>query len=71
MSKIQKPKLGIKKPKGSDIKWSKPFENQATHFTNCIKSLNVENSYYNHKKIKTTSNAEPTICVSVANKGKT
>jgi hypothetical protein len=55
MSKIQKAKLGVKKPKRCDIKWSKPCENQTTHFTNNIKGLNVENSYYNHKKFKTTS----------------
>ncbi len=62
--KIQKPKLRVKKPRESDIKWSNPCGDQATHFNDCTKILNLENFSYNHKKIITTSDARPTICVS-------
>jgi hypothetical protein len=30
--KIQKPKSGVRKPEGSDIKWFNPCGDQATHF---------------------------------------
>jgi hypothetical protein len=53
--KIWKFELGIKKQRKSFIKWSNPRGNQATHFISCTKSLNVENSYYNRKKMGTTS----------------
>jgi hypothetical protein len=46
-------------------------ENQIMHFVSCIKNSNVENSCCNHKKIGTTFDAKPTICVSSTNKGKT
>jgi hypothetical protein len=36
-----------------------------------IKRLNVENSYCNCKKTKTTSDAKPTICISSTNEMKT
>ncbi len=45
--------------------------NQATHFVGCTKSLNAENCYCNCKKIGTTFDAGPTVCISFANKGKT
>ncbi len=44
---------------------------QIIHFIGCTKNLNAENSYCNHKKKRTTSNAGPIICVSFANKRKT
>jgi hypothetical protein len=46
--KIWKPESGIRKLGGSDIEWYSA--NQATHFTCYIKSLDVENSSYNHLK---------------------
>jgi hypothetical protein len=69
--KIQKPESKIKKPRGSDIKWSNPCGNQITHFTNYTKSPNAKNPYSNCKKTITTSDAKPTICVSSTNEGKT
>jgi len=69
--KIQKPKLGIRKPKGSDIKWSNLSGDQATYVNGYIESPNANNSSYNHKNVKTTSNVGLVICVSFANKGKT
>jgi hypothetical protein len=48
--KIQKPMLRIRKPKGSDIEWSNPCGDQATHFVGLIESPNVENSFCNCKK---------------------
>jgi hypothetical protein len=59
--KIQKPELKVRKPRGSDIKWSNPYGDQATHFVGCIESLNADNSYCDHKKIKTTSNVGPSL----------
>jgi len=53
--KIWKPKLGIRKLGGNDIKWSNPCGNQTTHFVGYIESPNVKNSSCNHKKIGTTS----------------
>jgi hypothetical protein len=50
--KIQKPMLRVRKPKGSDIEWSNPCGDKATHFVGFIKSPNVENSSCNHKKHK-------------------
>ncbi len=48
---------------------SSPCGNQATHFVSCTESPNDENSCYNHKKIGTTFDAIPTICVSSTNEG--
>jgi hypothetical protein len=61
----------MKKPKGSDIKWSNSYGDQTTNFISYTKSPNTKNSCYNHKKIGTTSNARPTICVSSTSQGKT
>jgi hypothetical protein len=69
--KIQKPKLGIRKLRRSDIKWSNPYGDQVTHFTSYTKKFNAKNSYCNHKKTRTTFDAKPIICVSSTNKGKT
>jgi hypothetical protein len=69
--KIQKPKSGIRKPRGSDIKWSNLLGDQATHVNGYIESPNVNNSFYNCKNVKTTSDAGLAICVSFANEGKT
>jgi hypothetical protein len=69
--KIRKPESRIKKPGGNDIKWSNPYGNQAIHFVGCIESLNANNSSYNHKNARTTSNVKPTVCVSSAKEGKT
>jgi hypothetical protein len=69
--KLQKPKSWIKKLKGSDIKWSNLYGNQATHFANCIESPNANNSSYNYKNVRTASNVGPTICLSSAKEGKT
>jgi hypothetical protein len=63
--------LKIKKPRRSDIEWSNPYGSQVTHFVGCIENPNVENSFYNCKKIRTTFDAKPTICVSFANEKKT
>jgi hypothetical protein len=63
--------LRVKKPRGSDIEWSNPYGDQATHFTNYTENPNVEKSCYNRKKIRTTSDARPTIFISFANKRKT
>jgi hypothetical protein len=54
---IQKLKLGVKKPRGNDIKWSNPYGDQATHFVGRIESPNVINSSCNHRKVKTTFDA--------------
>jgi hypothetical protein len=48
--KIQKPMLRIRKPRGSDIEWSNPCGDQATHFVGYIESPIVENSSYNRRK---------------------
>jgi endonuclease YncB( thermonuclease family) len=69
--KIQKSKLGVRKPKGIDIKWSNPCGNQATHFVGYIESPNTKNSSYNLKKLRTTSYARPTIYISPTNERKT
>jgi len=65
--KIQKPKLGVRKLGGSDIKWSKPYGNQITHFIDCTESISVENFFFNHKKTRITYDVGPMICVSSAN----
>ncbi len=69
--KIQKFKLGVRKPWGSDIKWSNIWGDQATHFVGCIENLNASNSSYNCKIAITTFDAGPTICVSSVKEGKT
>jgi hypothetical protein len=69
--KIRKLDLGVRKPGGSDIDWSNPCRNQATHFVDCIKSPNAPNSFYNRKKTCNTFEVGSTMCVSFANKEKT
>jgi len=69
--KIQKPKSGIRKPRGSDIKQSNLLGDQATHVNGYIESPNANNFSYNRKNVKTTSDAGLAICVSFANEGKT
>jgi hypothetical protein len=55
--KIWKPKSGIRKPRGSDIKWSNLLGDHATHFDGYTESPNVNNSSYNRKNARTTSDA--------------
>ncbi len=69
--KIQRLDLGVKKLGISDIDWSNPYGNKATHFIGCIESLNAVNSPCNHKKIGATSEAIWTMHVSFTNEGKT
>jgi hypothetical protein len=69
--KIEKPKSGIRKPRGSDIKWFNLLEDQATHFDEYTESPNANNSSYKCKNVRSTSNAGLAICVSFANEGKT
>ncbi len=69
--KIRKPKLGVRKLKGGYILWSNLYGNQATHFVGCTESLSAENSSCNCKKIRTTFDARPIICISSTNEGKT
>ncbi len=47
---------------------SNPYRNQATHFVGYTESLNDKNSCYSRKKIGTTFDVRPTICVSSTNK---
>jgi len=61
----------IKKPKGSDIDWSNPCGDKATHFVNCTESPNLLNFSYNRKKVGNVSKARPTMCISSTNEGKT
>jgi len=68
---LSKPELGVKKSRGNDIEWSNLGRDQTTHFVGDIESPNVENSYYNCKKIGITFDARPTLCVSSVNKEKT
>jgi hypothetical protein len=67
--RIQRPDLGVKKFKGSDINRSSPYGDQATHFIDYIESLNTPNPSNN--LTSNTSRARPTMCVSSANEGKT
>jgi hypothetical protein len=69
--KIWKPKSKIWKPRGSDIKWSNPWGDQATHFVGYTKRLYAKNSSYNHKNAKKTFDVQPTICVSSTEEEKT
>jgi hypothetical protein len=69
--KLQKPKLRIKKPRRSDIKWSNPCGDQTTHFVSCTENFNAQNFCSNCRKTKITFDAKPTICVSSANEKKT
>jgi hypothetical protein len=55
----------------SDINWSNPCGNQATHFTNYIESLNAPNSSYDHQNANSTCEAKWTMCISFINKRKT
>jgi hypothetical protein len=68
--KIWKLKSKVRKPRRSDIRWSNPCVDRTTHFTDCNENLNAKNSCYNCKKIRTTSNARPTICISSTNERK-
>jgi hypothetical protein len=68
--KIWKLELGVRKLGGNDIELSNPFGDQATHFTGCTKSPNVDNSSYNHKNVGTSFDVGPTICVSSTKEGK-
>ncbi len=69
--KIQKLKLGVRKLRRGYIKWSNPCGNQATHFAGCTESFSAKNSSCNCKKIRTTFDARPIICISSTNEGKT
>jgi hypothetical protein len=48
--KIEKLKLGVKKPGKSDTKSSNPCGNPTIHFASCIKCPSAENSSCNCKK---------------------
>ncbi len=48
--KIRKLDLEVKTLRRSDIEWSKPYGDQATHFVGYIESLNVKNSCWDHQK---------------------
>jgi hypothetical protein len=48
--KIQRPDLGVRKPRGSDINWSNICGDKTTHLVDCIESHNTPNSSYNKKK---------------------
>jgi len=48
-----------------------PCGNQMTHFIGWVKNLNVVNFACNCKKVGTTFEIGPTICVSSMNEGKT
>jgi hypothetical protein len=37
--KIWKLEVGVKKLRGSDIEWSNPYGDQATHFVSALKTL--------------------------------
>jgi len=69
--KVQKPKLGIRKLRGSDLERSNPCGDQAAHFIGYTESPNAQNYCCNCEKTRTTSYARPTICISSTNKGKT
>jgi hypothetical protein len=69
--KIQKPKSGIRKLRGSDIKSFNLLGDQATHVDGYTESINANNSSYNCKNARTTYDVGFAICVSFANKGKT
>jgi hypothetical protein len=69
-TKIQKPKSRIRKLGGTDIEWSNPCGNQATHYIGYTKSFNANNSCYDHRNTKTTSDVGPTICVSSTKESK-
>jgi hypothetical protein len=62
--KIRKPELKVRKPRRSDMELSNLSKNQTTHFVGCIERPNTNNSSYNLKNVRTTSNVGPTICVS-------
>jgi hypothetical protein len=69
--KIQKLELGVRKLGGNDIKWSNLCGDQVTHFVGYSKRFNVKNFYDNHKKTRTTFDANPIMCVSSTNERKT
>ncbi len=69
--KIRKLELGVKEPRGSDIKRPNPCEGQTTHFISCIESPNVDNSFCNHKNVRTTPNVKLIISISSTKEGKT
>ncbi len=48
--RTQRLDLGLKELKGSDINWSNPYGDQATHFVSCTKSPNPPNFSCNRKK---------------------
>jgi hypothetical protein len=48
--RIQKLNSHVRKHGGSDINWSNPYGNQATHFVGCTECLNISNSSCNDKK---------------------
>ncbi len=61
----------LKKLKGSDIEWLNLCGHQVTHFVGCIRSLNVDNSFCNHKNVKTTFDMKLIIFVSSTKERKT
>jgi hypothetical protein len=63
--------LSVKKLGGSDMDGFNPCGNQMTHFIGWVKNLNVVNSTCSCKKVATTFEIRPTICVSSTSEGKT
>ncbi len=61
----------VRKFGGSAMDGFKCYGNQMTHFVNWMKNLNVVNSACNGKKVGTTSNIRPTICISSMSERKT
>ncbi len=61
----------VRKHGGNDMDESNPYGDQTTHFINWVESLNATNSTYNRKKMGTTFETWPTICVSTTNEGNT
>jgi hypothetical protein len=55
--------LGVRKPSGSDMDKSNPCGDQTTHFIDLMECLNVANSTYKCKKMGTTFETRPTICI--------
>ncbi len=61
----------VKKHGVSYMDESNPYGDQTTHFINWMESPNATNSTYNHKKMGTTFETWPTICVSSTNERNT
>jgi hypothetical protein len=67
----EKPNSRVRKLGRNYIEWFNPCGDQTTHFDTYIENPNVDNSSCNHKNVRTTFDAKPTICVSSAKERKT